>query len=333
MEDSKTNWDLYQEYSTQVTTLEKELKEDLEKLDAKISPLRIKITENKNEIKKIEETQEEYANECFEEQRKLRSDLLSYTKEKIRSERTGITPIVPIDEDVQVIELQKKIKQNEQKQSTKSVDLEAQKAPYLEQIDLLEQQLELIKEERKIKAAPLEKAKAKKRHYKKLADKELEQLAIEIMYSPSFEKPQSSSTESTKLREYEKIMAEEVSELKATAYETKKQTELAKQQAEEARKQTELAKKQMQQAEREASALRMEAERQKRQQQEAARREANRIRYYRGVIYYRNGTTQKTGSSSDRKSAERMAQMKYDQDMKTAVSDWFKPTRYEVVED
>ena len=57
------------------------------------------------------------------------------------------------------------------------------------------------------------------------------------------------------------------------------------------------------------------------------------MQYYHGVIYFKNGSSQKTGSCSDRISAERLAQQMYDQAMRTAISDFFKPTRYEVVAD
>ena len=57
------------------------------------------------------------------------------------------------------------------------------------------------------------------------------------------------------------------------------------------------------------------------------------MQYYHGVVYFKNGTSRTTGSTTGRENAERMAYQLYDQAMKTAVSDYFKPTRYEVVED
>lgn len=112
--------------------------------------------------------------------------------------------------------------------------------------------------------------------------------------------------------------------------EDRRRREDERRQQEEARKQAELARKQ---AEREEYARRMEADRQRRQQEEAARREAHRIRYYHGIVYFKNGTTRRTGSTNVRQNAERMAVDLYNQAMRTATSDYSKPTRYEVVED
>ncbi len=56
------------------------------------------------------------------------------------------------------------------------------------------------------------------------------------------------------------------------------------------------------------------------------------MKRYVGVVYFKNGTSQKTGSTDNRQSAERMANELYNRAMRTAVSDYFKPTRYEVVE-
>jgi len=57
------------------------------------------------------------------------------------------------------------------------------------------------------------------------------------------------------------------------------------------------------------------------------------MQYYHGVIYFKDGSTRITGSSNDRRQAERMAQQMFEQFMRCAVSDFFKPTRYEVVAD
>lgn len=112
--------------------------------------------------------------------------------------------------------------------------------------------------------------------------------------------------------------------------EDRRRREDERRQQEDARRRAEFAKKQ---AEREEYARRMEADRQRRQQEEAARREAHRIRYYHGIVYFKNGTTRRTGSTNVRQNAERMAADLYNQAMRTAVSDYSKPTRYEVVED
>ena len=55
--------------------------------------------------------------------------------------------------------------------------------------------------------------------------------------------------------------------------------------------------------------------------------------YYYGIVYFKNGTTRTTGKSNSRQQAEKMARQLFDQAMRTAVSDFFKPTRYEVVEE
>ena len=56
------------------------------------------------------------------------------------------------------------------------------------------------------------------------------------------------------------------------------------------------------------------------------------MKRYVGIIYYKDGRIQKTGSTDSRQSAERLARQYFEQAMRTAVSDHFKPTRYEVVE-
>ena len=55
--------------------------------------------------------------------------------------------------------------------------------------------------------------------------------------------------------------------------------------------------------------------------------------YYYGIVYFKNGTTRTTGKSNIRQQAERMVRQLFDQAMRTAVSDFFKPTRYEVIKD
>ena len=51
---------------------------------------------------------------------------------------------------------------------------------------------------------------------------------------------------------------------------------------------------------------------------------------YYGVIYFKNGNTVKTGFYNNAQSCERDTCRQIDQYMKTAISDFFKPTRYEV---
>lgn len=56
---------------------------------------------------------------------------------------------------------------------------------------------------------------------------------------------------------------------------------------------------------------------------------------YYGVIYFKNGTKRELGKCSGpgaEKTAERQAAMEFERSMKIAVSDHFKPTRYEVKE-
>ncbi len=57
------------------------------------------------------------------------------------------------------------------------------------------------------------------------------------------------------------------------------------------------------------------------------------MQYYHGVIYFRSGSTRTTSPCSNRQVAEKLAAQAFDQAMRTAVSDYFKPTRFEVVED
>lgn len=57
------------------------------------------------------------------------------------------------------------------------------------------------------------------------------------------------------------------------------------------------------------------------------------MQYYHGVIYFRSGSTRTTSPCNNRQVAEKLAAQAFDQAMRTAVSDYFKPTRFEVVED
>ena len=54
------------------------------------------------------------------------------------------------------------------------------------------------------------------------------------------------------------------------------------------------------------------------------------MKYYYGVIYFKDGSKRELGRSTSESSAERQACQAFEQAMKTAISDWFKPTRYEV---
>ena len=54
---------------------------------------------------------------------------------------------------------------------------------------------------------------------------------------------------------------------------------------------------------------------------------------WHAIIYYRNGATKECAFSNDRSSTERMAQMIFDQDSGTAISNFFMPTRIEIVRD
>ena len=51
---------------------------------------------------------------------------------------------------------------------------------------------------------------------------------------------------------------------------------------------------------------------------------------YYGVIYFKNGRTATTGIYNNAQSCERDTCRQFDQYMKTAISDLFKPSRYEV---
>jgi len=53
---------------------------------------------------------------------------------------------------------------------------------------------------------------------------------------------------------------------------------------------------------------------------------------YVAVVWFRNGSKRESGSTDNRGQAERMGAQMYEQAMRSAVSDMFKPTRYEVVE-
>ena len=57
-----------------------------------------------------------------------------------------------------------------------------------------------------------------------------------------------------------------------------------------------------------------------------------KMKTYQGVVYFKGGRSEKTATSNDRRLAESMAKQKFDQATRTAISDQFKPTRYEVIE-
>ena len=54
---------------------------------------------------------------------------------------------------------------------------------------------------------------------------------------------------------------------------------------------------------------------------------------WHAIIYYHNGSMKECAYSNDRSSTARTAQMIYDQDCRTAINDYFKPTRIEIVKD
>ena len=56
------------------------------------------------------------------------------------------------------------------------------------------------------------------------------------------------------------------------------------------------------------------------------------LKLYQGVVYFKSGRSETTGTSNSRRLAEQMAQQKFDRAMKIAVNDSFKPTRFEVIE-
>lgn len=56
------------------------------------------------------------------------------------------------------------------------------------------------------------------------------------------------------------------------------------------------------------------------------------MQQYYGVVYFKDGTSRKTGFCDNRQMAERMANQLYEQAMRTAINDHFKPTRFEVLE-
>ena len=53
---------------------------------------------------------------------------------------------------------------------------------------------------------------------------------------------------------------------------------------------------------------------------------------YVAVVWFKNGTKRESGSTDNRASAERTGAQMFEQAMRGAVSDIFKPTRYEVIE-
>ena len=57
---------------------------------------------------------------------------------------------------------------------------------------------------------------------------------------------------------------------------------------------------------------------------------AGNERWY-AIIYYQNGSMKKCANTDSRQATARMAQMIYDQDMRTASSAFFKPVRIEIV--
>ena len=53
---------------------------------------------------------------------------------------------------------------------------------------------------------------------------------------------------------------------------------------------------------------------------------------YVAIVWFKNGNKRESGGTNDRAQAERMGAQMYEQAMRQATNDFFKPTRYEVVE-
>ena len=54
---------------------------------------------------------------------------------------------------------------------------------------------------------------------------------------------------------------------------------------------------------------------------------------WHAIIYYNNGTSKECAFSNDRQSTARTAQQIFDQDNRTAISDFFRPTRFDIIQD
>lgn len=339
---------LYLESLQNIKKLKKELAPQLEPLDSQIDELNKRIKEVENEIEEIYSRQNACRKRISDIKSRYTKDVLTYMQEKIRSERAGQKCVVQIDDDREIIEFtrnQDKMMQEQEKMLRECDEQVAGKKVVLFQF---KSELKPIKEERKRIIRPLEEEKRSRDTWLWAHERTMNQKdevttfddsasfsCSSASYTPSY--PSSGSYEQDR---YAKEQTEEL----------RKQTDYARQQADEARKQTELArrqaeesKRQVEKANREARERRLEEERRRRQQEEAERREIQRQkeealrrernRMYHGVIYFKNGTKQNSSPSNDRRLAEMSAQQMYDRAMRTAISDHFKPTRYEVVED
>lgn len=334
----------YLEEKEKAEKLKRELEPQLAPIEAQIGEINKKISAAKNELAAIEKKKNSCRVLMANAEKEYVEEGLAYIQAKIRSERTGEKPIVQIDEDEKIIELYDK-KQDvilaQQKEIAKYEEsMEESKAAIAESKD----ELKPFKKEFKRISAPLKEAEDARdmwlSEYRSEHAKESNNTSFSYSGSSYSDSSSGSSFSSFVERDsYEKEQAEEL----------KKQTEYARRQAEEARKQTELARRQMEEskrqaerAEREAANRRLEEERRRRQQEEAERREKQRekeramlretLKTYQGVVYFRGGRTEKTGTSNSRRLAESMAQQRYDHAMKIAINDNFKPTRYEVIE-
>lgn len=364
---------LFEEYNQKVMEIEKELEPQLAPLKAKIKDFDQKIINLKDDLDELERQRKSCRMHITNAEKTFSKDALAYMKEKIRKERTGQKPIVQIDEDETIIELNKKKIEVQQEYKKKIEDYKVKKASIKDIISQLNNEKQPIIDEKKRIEIPLNEAKnlaykyRKEKEEKEEMDRLYELLSDDSIYqteelndycfddesdtdsyyedsssySSPFYDPFYSSSSSYEQNKYAEEQAEYL----------RKQTEYARQQAEEARKQSELAKRQMEElrrqserAEREARERRLEEAARRRQQEEAARIEQQRIkneawqkehsmRFYHGVIYFYGGRTEKTGSSNNRQLAELFAQQRYKQAMEMATSDYFKPIRYEVVED
>ena len=345
---SELYYELYLESLENIKKLKKELAPLLEPLDAQIDELNKKINDTEKELKEIKSQQKLCGKKITDIKNNHTKDILAYMQEKIRNERTGQKQIVQIDDDSEIIAIHKRKDDmlQEQEEMLKKYDEQAEAKKGV--VSQIKSELEPILKKRDRVAKPLKKEEDSSDTwlwaYKRDLEKEVEETPFDSKdFTDTPSSCSSSYSSSSSSYDQDRYASEQAEALR-------KQTDYARQQAEEARKQTELArrqteesKRQAEKANREASERRLEEERRRRQQEEAERREIQRQkdealrrernRMYHGVIYFKNGTKRNSSPSNDRRLAEMSAQRMYDQAMRTAISDHFKPTRYEVVED
>lgn len=356
----------YSEYYRLFEQQKAKWQEVRDKLQPRLQALSDKIEEIKEEMKPTKQIVEKYDTliyDCYSKiasaHSKFKNSVFEHMHKKLMSERLDGIAVIQIEDDEVIAELKNIENDCVQKEEEKIKSLNKEKEPYLREIEKYEERIKPFRKEfDELAEVEHKELELKSEYARKYIDSHpYPEIAIghvngyssfaftdsssEITSysSASYLSASYSSSSSYDQDKYEREQADEL----------RKQTEYARQQTEEARKQTDLAKRQLEEAKRQAEKAehdarerRLEEDRRRRQQEEKERADKKRqeekamlreaMKRYQGVVYFKGGRSEKTGTSNERRLAEKMAQEKYDHAMKVAVNDHFKPTRYEVIE-